>query len=151
MCNASCILFGALNLKPEDIQGKRVIEAGSCDINGSLRALVKSYHPCEYIGIDIERGPGVDIVCRAEDILDRFGKESFDVVISTELMEHVLDWRKVIHNFKNICKAGGTILITTRSRGHPYHGHPYDFWRYEIEDMKYIFSDCITEKLEKDR
>lgn len=149
MCNAYCILFGAINLKPEEVKGKRVIEVGSCDVNGSLRSLVESYYPAECIGVDIAEGPGVDMICKAEDILDRFGKESFDIVISTELIEHIWDWRKVVHNIKNICKAGGIILITTASYGHPYHGHPYDFWRYELEDMKHIFSDCLIEKLEK--
>jgi len=150
MCNAYCIAFGAINLKPEEIKGKRVIEVGSYDVNGSLRSLVESYYPAEYIGVDIVEGPGVDIICKAEDILERFGKESFDIVIATELLEHILDWRESIHHIKNICKTGGIILITTRSYGHPYHGHPYDFWRYELEDMKHIFSDCLIEKLEKD-
>lgn len=150
MCNAYCILFGAINLKPEEVEGKRVIEIGSYDTNGSLRPLVESYRPREYIGVDIAEGPGVDMICRAEDILGKFGKESFEVIISTELIEHIQDWRKVVHNIKNIGKPGGIILITTRSYGAPYHGHPYDFWRYEIEDMKHIFSDCLVEKLEKD-
>ena len=149
MCNAYCISFGAINLKPEEVKGKRVIEVGSYDVNGSLRSLVESYYPAEYIGVDIAEGPGVDVISKAEDILERFGKESFDIVISTELLEHVLDWRKSIHNIKNICKPGGIILITTASYGCPYHGHPYDFWRYELEDMKHIFSDCLIEKLEK--
>jgi 2-polyprenyl-3-methyl-5-hydroxy-6-metoxy-1,4-benzoquinol methylase len=150
MCNAYCILFGAINLNPEEIKGKRIIDIGSYDTNGSLRPLVESYYPAEYIGVDIAEGPGVDMICKAEDILDRFGKESFDVVISTELLEHILDWRDATHNIKNICKAAGIILITTRSYGCPYHGHPYDFWRYELEDMKHIFSDCLIEKLEED-
>jgi SAM-dependent methyltransferase len=150
MCNAYCISFGAVNLKPEEVRGKRVIEVGSYDTNGSLRPLVESYHPSEYIGLDIAEGPGVDVIGKAEDMLDRFGKESFDIVISTELLEHIRDWREGIHNIKNICKPGGIILITTRSFGYPYHEHPYDFWRYELEDMKHIFSDCSIEKLEKD-
>ena len=150
MCNAYCILFGAINLKPEEVEGKRVIEIGSYDTNGTLRPLVESYRPREYIGVDIVEGPGVDMICRAEDILGKFGKESFEVIISTELIEHIQDWRKVVHNIKNIGKPGGIFLITTRSFGAPYHGHPYDFWRYECEDMKYIFSDCLIEKLEKD-
>jgi SAM-dependent methyltransferase len=150
MCNAYCILFGAINLKPEEIQGKRVLEVGSYETNGSLRPLIESYRPAQYTGVDIQDGPGVDVICKAEDILEVFGKESFDVIISSELLEHIRDWRKAINNFKDVCKIDGIILVTTRSYGCPYHGHPYDFWRYEIDDMKRIFSDCIIEKLEKD-
>lgn len=150
MCNAYCILFGAINLKPEEVQGKRVLEVGSYETNGSLRPLIESYRPAQYTGVDIQDGPGVDVICKAEDILEVFGKESFDVLISTELLEHIQDWRKAINNFKDVCKTDGIILVTTRSYGCPYHGHPYDFWRYEIDDMKRIFSDCIIEKLDKD-
>lgn len=150
MCHISCIVFGAKNLTKEEIKGKRVIEIGSYDVNGSLRPIIESWEPAEYIGVDIEKGPGVDIVCNAEDVVEKFGKESFDVVISTEVLEHVRDWRKVISNIKNICKPNGLILITTRSYGFGYHAHPYDFWRYELEDMKNIFSDCEILVLEKD-
>ncbi|CAB1067838.1 hypothetical protein D1AOALGA4SA_141 [Olavius algarvensis Delta 1 endosymbiont] len=150
MCNAYCILFGAINLKAEEVKRKRIIEIGSYNINGGLRPLIESYKPSEYIGVDIKKGPGVDIICRAEDILEKFGKESFDVVISTELLEHVRDWKKVVKNIKSICKESGIILVTTRSYGCHYHGHPFDFWRYELDDMRNIFSDCSMERIEKD-
>lgn len=151
MCNASCIIFGATNLTKEEVKGKRIIEVGSYDVNGSLRPVIESWNPAKYVGVDIEKGPGVDIVCSAEDMIEKFGKESFDIVISTELLEHVKDWTKIISNIKNTCKPNGGILITTRSYGSSYHAYPYDFWRYEVEDMENIFSDCIIEKLEKDR
>ena len=150
MCNAYCVLFGALNLKKEEIQGRKVIEVGSRDANGSLRPLLESFKPEQYIGVDIIKGRGVDVICKAEDLLNKFQKESFDVLISTELLEHVRDWKRIISNFKNVVKTGGIILLTTRSFGYPFHGSPYDFWRYELEDMKNIFSDCLIEKLEKD-
>lgn len=151
MCHFSCIIFGAKNLTKEEVRGKKVIEVGSYDVNGSLRPLVKSWEPAEYVGIDIEKGPGVDVICNAEEIVEKFGKESFDIVISTELLEHVRDWRKVISNIKNVCKPNGIILITTRSYGFRFHSFPYDFWRYELEDMKNIFSDCEILVLEKDQ
>lgn len=148
--NIYCILFGAINLKRNEIEGKRIIEVGSRDVNGSISPLIKSYNPQEYIGVDIIKGPGVNVICSAENLVSEFGEQSFDVVISTELLEHVRDWKLVIHNIKSICKTNGIILLTTRSYGFGYHGYPYDFWRYEIEDMEYIFQDCNIQKIEKD-
>ena len=150
MCNEACITFGAKSLTKQEVEGKRVIDVGSLDVNGSLRQTVESLGPAEYVGVDIRQGPGVDVICRAEDIVERFGKESFDIVVSTELLEHVRDWRRVISNIKRVCKRSGVILITTRSYGFPEHDYPFDFWRYEIEDMKDIFSDCDIESLECD-
>ena len=83
-------------------------------------------------------------------MVKKFGKNSFDVVISTELLEHAKDWRSVISNIKDVCKAGGLMLMTTRSRGYPFHEYPNDFWRYELKDMEDIFSDCEIIILEKD-
>lgn len=120
------------------------------DVNGSLRPLLESFKPEQYVGVDVIKGRGVDILCNAEDLLDKFQRESFDVLISTELLEHVRNWKKTVSNFKNAVKPSGIILVTTRSYDFHYHGFPYDFWRYEIDDMKNIFSDCVIEKLEKD-
>lgn len=151
MCHPSCIVFGAINLTKEDVEGKKVIEIGSYDVNGSIRSIVESLNPSDYVGVDLKEGPGVDMVCSAEELLNCFCDDNFDVVISTEMIEHVKDWRKVISNIKKICKPGGILLITTRSYGFPYHPSPTDFWRFEIEDMEYIFSDCEILVLEKDK
>lgn len=151
MCHPSCIVFGAINLKKEDVEGKKVIEIGSYDVNGSIRSIIESLNPAEYVGVDLEEGPGVDLVCSAEEVLNCFNEEAFDVVISTEMIEHVLDWKKVISNIKKICKPDGIILITTRSYGFPFHPSPTDYWRFEYEDMETIFSDCEILVLEKDQ
>jgi len=150
VCHISCIIFGAKNLTREEVRGKSVIELGSYDMNGSLRPLLESWGPAEYVGVDIVEGSGVDVVCRAEDIVEKFGKERFDIVISTELLEHVRDWRLVVSNIKNICRPEGIILITTRSPGYEYHATPHDYWRYEPDDMRRIFSDCEELVVEKD-
>jgi SAM-dependent methyltransferase len=148
--NTHCLIFGAVNLKEDEIKGKRVLEIGACDVNGSLRPIIESRSPKEYIGIDIGPGNGIDVVLDVKDIVKRFGENSFDVIVSTELLEHVRDWRTAIHNIKRACKPGGVILITTRSIGFPYHGYPYDFWRYEIDDMRTIFGDCEVVNIQRD-
>jgi SAM-dependent methyltransferase len=150
MCNQACLAYGERQLGDADIRGRRVIEVGARNVNGSLRGYVEGFAPAEYIGVDIEAGPGVDQVCNAEELVSRFGAERFDLVICTEMLEHVRDWRVVISNLKRLVAPGGVLLVTTRSIGFPYHAFPWDFWRYENDDMRAIFSDLEIENVESD-
>lgn len=150
VCNAQCIDFVASVLRAGDVAGRDVLEVGALDVNGTVRPVVGALGPGSYVGVDIEAGPGVDEVLRAEDLLDRFGPEAFDVVISTELLEHVRDWRRVVRNLKLVARPGGLVLITTRSRGFPLHGYPWDHWRFEPEDMAVIFADCASVRIDRD-
>lgn len=140
MCNQWCIDVGH-HLTKDQIFDKDVIEVGSFNVNGSLRQSILSMSPAKYIGTDMQEGPGVDVICKAEDLLAMFGEHSFDAVISTEMLEHVNDWRLIVHNLKMLLRPGGVLLITTRSRGFPLHSFPFDFWRFEREHFMQIFSD----------
>jgi len=150
MCHPDCIEFGKRVIALEEIAGKSVIEVGSQDYNGSLRSVVEALGPSNYMGVDIEMGPGVDQVCDATHLTSTFGGESFDVLISTEMLEHVREWRAVISNMKNLLKPGGVMVMTTRSKGYGFHGAPFDFWRYEQLDFRAIFSEFDIEVLEND-
>ena len=151
MCSYTCIEFGQRNLKESEIKDKSIIEVGSYNVNGSLREMIQNMNPKSYLGVDMELGLGVDRICKADELIKEFGSESFDLVVSTEMLEHVENWKEIIHNLKNILKVGGTLLITTRSKGFPYHPYPIDMWRYEISDMQHIFSDYEIEVLESDQ
>jgi len=153
MCGSDIIKWFADLVKstPEDFHNKSVIEVGSKDVNGSVRPTVTNFgKPSSYIGVDISNGKYVDMIVPAEKIVEKFGENAFDIVISTEMLEHVFDWKIVIDNLKRILKPGGTMIITTRSYGFPYHGYPFDFWRYEPEDMKHIFADFVIQDLHYD-
>jgi SAM-dependent methyltransferase len=137
-------------LTAADVRGKRVLEVGSLDVNGSVRGDIMKLEPAEYVGIDIRPGPGVDVLCDAGDVVARFGEDAFDVVVSTELLEHARDWRRVISNIKRATRPGGVMIVSTRSYGVDFHRRPFDYWRYEKEDFEKIFSDVLVEDLRLD-
>ncbi|OWP57216.1 MAG: hypothetical protein B2I17_02155 [Thermoplasmatales archaeon B_DKE] len=149
--NASVMLWLCMNIEREEIENKNVLEVGSQDVNGSIKDYVLKFRPSSYVGVDFQKGKNVDLVMNAEDLIEKLGPERFDVVISTEMLEHVKDWRKVIHNLKGVLKKGALLIVTTRSQGFPYHAFPYDYWRYGIEDFERIFNDIQILKLEKDK
>jgi SAM-dependent methyltransferase len=120
------------------------------NVNGSARSLIEQWMPCGYIGVDIEPGPGVDSIVSAENLVREFGSNSFDMLVSSEMVEHIPDWRRVVSEMKQVTRPGGCIMLTTRSRGFPLHTYPYDFWRYEVNDLRIIFSDFQIERLEVD-
>jgi len=151
MCNHNCLMFDLLTISKEVVTGKKILEIGSRDVNGSIRPLIDSWEPEQYIGIDIQKGPGVDRVCDANNIVSIFGANAFDIIFAHEVLEHIRDWKTAVSNMKNVLKPGGLLLLTTRSYGFPYHGFPSDFWRFEVEDMKVIFSDFEINKVEKER
>jgi SAM-dependent methyltransferase len=150
VCNRTGLEFVARNLTTDVVAGRRVLEVGSYDVNGSARAAVLAAGARSYLGVDVVPGPGVDEICGVEHLASRFGPGSFDVVISTEMLEHIADWRTAIENLKGVLAENGLLVLTTRSPGFAFHGYPLDFWRFTIEDMRRIFADMRIEKLESD-
>jgi len=133
--------FAAAVLTAEDVAGKRVVEAGACDVNGSVRTAVEALRPASYVGTDIVDGPGVDMVCPVQDLPSVAGTGTADVVISTEMLEHVQDWRAAIRAMVTVLAPGGVLVLTTRSMGFPYH-HPFpgDYWRFSVGAMQRILA-----------
>jgi SAM-dependent methyltransferase len=143
------IAFAVRVLLPEVVEGKLILEVGSSSIQGTARDHVAP-HAAGYVGVDIVGGPGVDVICPVEDLAARFEDASFDVVLATEVLEHIRDWRLAIRNMTQVLRLGGLMVITTRSIGYPYHGVPHDYWRYEAEDVRQIFEGWRVEALEHD-
>ncbi len=150
MCNQACLAFAERQLTAARVAGRRVLEVGARNVNGSARPLAERHAPAEYVGVDIFEGPGVDAICDVDRLVEHFGEARFDLVLCTEVMEHVRHWRAALSNLKRVLAPGGTLLVTTRSVGFHYHGYPFDFWRYQPEDVEAIMADMALEVLDRD-
>jgi SAM-dependent methyltransferase len=139
--NQAVLDFLASALDRSAIDGRTVLEVGSLDVNGSARAVIGPLCPSSYTGVDIQAGQGVDRVVSVSFLTDVFGPESFDVVVSTEMLEHVQDWRWGVTQLKRVTVPGGRLVLTTRSPGFHHHGYPHDFWRFTEDDIRRIFAD----------
>jgi hypothetical protein len=95
----------------------QVLEIGSLNINGSVRTFFEN---CNYIGVDVGAGPGVDVVARGEDL--RYSDQLFDVTISTECFEHTAAWYEIFLNMIRMTKSQGLVVFTCASDGRAEHG-----------------------------
>jgi len=102
-----------------------VVDFGSYSVNGNVRDIFEPH--MKYIGIDMEAGPNVDIVCTNRNT--PFDSKSIDVVISTSCFEHDSSFWMTFLEMCRIVKPNGLIYINAPSSG-PYHGHPGDCWRF---------------------
>jgi len=104
------------NLFPDMFRKKMVIDFGSLDINGSNK---EWFEDCNYVGIDIQEGKNVDYVSKCHEYID---EPVYDVVISTEMLEHDMYWEKSLQNMLELLKPKGLLIITCATTGRPEHG-----------------------------
>jgi SAM-dependent methyltransferase len=105
----------------------RILDVGSCDVNGSYRPLfdMANWH---YAGTDLCPGPNVDIVL-PNPYSWSMKPDSFDLIVSGQTFEHTeffwLTWLEMVR----VLKPGGLIFLVAPSRG-PEHRYPVDCWRF---------------------
>ena len=104
MCNAWCFDFAELMIPHLD-DASRFLEVGSRDVNGTLRTTFSGISK-EYVGIDLFDGPGVDVVMDVNNLGNQFPTKQFDVVLSTEMIEHCYDWQCALYQMLQVlCDA----------------------------------------------
>jgi SAM-dependent methyltransferase len=119
----------------------RVLEVGSQNVNGSPRGMF--WEAPEYIGIDAESGPGVDIVMPAADVAKKWSAEHFDTVLCFEMLEHDPNPWQSLRAMKRVLRIGGLLMISTPTFGFPLHRFPKDYYRFgEDAFREVLFSGC---------
>jgi SAM-dependent methyltransferase len=106
--------------------GAVVVEIGALDVNGSLREVCPK--DLTYIGIDMEAGPGVNLVVQPSSPLP-LQSDIADVVASSSVLEHDTFFWQTFLEMTRLAKPGGVIYINAPSNG-KYHRYPDDNWRF---------------------
>ncbi|MEM4407777.1 MAG: class I SAM-dependent methyltransferase [Candidatus Caldarchaeum sp.] len=114
--------------------GSRVLEVGSRNINGTIRPI---FQGCEYLGIDLYPGEGVDLVMDAEKMA--FPDGFFDGVVSTSTLEHVARIWMACEEMQRVLKRGGWIIVTCCGIAFPQHDYPQDYWRITLATWPVLF------------
>jgi SAM-dependent methyltransferase len=84
-----------------------------------------------YVGVDTAEGPYVDHVTPAEQL--PFEDEAFDLVLCTQVLEHVQDPAAVLSEIHRVLRPGGAVLLSTHGvfLFHPDPpGTDGDYWRW---------------------
>jgi SAM-dependent methyltransferase len=130
--NKACLEWAKKGLPMEGT----VLEIGSLDVNGTLRAVLPITH-----GIDIRPGKCVDEVLDACNLLERYGPESWDNVVTSNCFEHVEFWEPALRNAWGVLKTGGKFLFEVPTQKKGYHSYPHDYWRWTLELLGEMFKD----------
>ena len=128
----------------------KVLEVGSLDINGSVRQF---FTDCDYLGIDVGEGKGVDLVCQGQEFKGK--SNSFDTAISCECFEHNPYWIKTFENMHRVVKQGGLVVMSCATTGRPEHGtkrtSPQDAPLIEWDYYKNLTEEYFREAFDLDK
>ncbi len=120
--------------------GARVLDAGAGE---SPYAGFFSRH--EYIAIDFTRGEE-SWAYRSLDVIGDlqylpFTEDTFDCVVSTQVLEHVPEPGEVLAGMHRVLKPGGRLFLTA-PLAFGEHQQPYDYFRYTRFGLIYLLERC---------
>lgn len=129
---------------PEDIM---VLDVGGLNVNGSARGL---FPKASYIAIDIEDGPGVDVVADAHDLAE-LAAPPFDLVLCLEMLEHDSAPWLTAAQIAAVGKPGALVLVSARGNGFPLHNEP-DCYRFMEAGMRAVLEagGLIVDRIDPD-
>jgi len=99
-----------------------------------------------YLGADLRENDLADIVVSPEGVL-AMEDESCDVVLSSQVLEHVPSPELYLGEAQRVLRDGGLLLLSTHGVWR-YHPDPTDFWRWTCDGLRKTVADSGLEVLE---
>jgi SAM-dependent methyltransferase len=132
-------IMRALRLSLADqINGLR-LPAGATVLDfGCARRPYRELLPADakYSGADLPGNPDADIHIQPDGRVP-VETGTFDLVLSTQVLEHVADPAAYIRECHRVLRPGGHLLITTHGLW-IYHKDPVDYWRWTAEGLQFL-------------
>ncbi len=123
----------------------KVLDVGSYDVNGSYKKLFPASE-FDYIGIDMESGPNVDLPVKTPYHWPEFKSDSFDLIISGQAFEHNEFFWLTMEEIARVLKPGGKVCIIAPN-GFEEHRYPVDCYRFFSDGMiamaRYVQLDVL--------
>lgn len=91
-------------------------------------------HIEKYIGVDVGNNPNADICINPGEKLP-FSNDEFDIVLSSQVLEHVKDVDQYMIECNRVLKKNGYLLLSTHGTWQ-YHASPYDYHRWTAIGLK---------------
>ena len=113
-----------------------ILDVGSCDYNGSYRALF-TQGKWRYLGVDLVAGKNVDLVLHDPYRWRELKSESADVLISGQTFEHTEFFWETILEISRVLKPHGLCCLIAPAAG-PEHRFPLDCWRIYADGFRAI-------------
>ncbi len=93
-----------------------------------------------YIGVDLNRNKNAVRHLEKDGSLP-VSSNSIDIVLSTQVLEHVPDPVLYLRESKRVLKKNGLLFLTTHGFW-MYHPDPTDFWRWTPDGLRKITSEA---------
>ena len=90
------------------------------------------------VGIDVSRGPGVDVVVGEGNVFP-FSDGAFDAVLCTQVLEHVTDLEGILREIHRVLAPSGVLVVSVPFIYHE-HGAPRDFRRFSRHEAIRLLS-----------
>jgi SAM-dependent methyltransferase len=114
-----------------------ILEIGSYQVAGQegIADLRSLFPGCEYVGLDVRPGPGVDVIGDVEQL--PLPDASVGSVLAICTFEHVQRFWKGFDEIYRVLRPGGAVLVAC-----PFyfyiHQYPSDYWRFTPNSLEML-------------
>ena len=144
-------IFNALKQVRHQVKSGMILDVG-CGMKPYKSLLNTSgsiYYGTDYpITMEGSYGKSTKADFFSESTLLPFNNNTFDTLLSTQMLEHVSDPKKAIQEMGRVLKPGG-ILILSAPMTWPLHEEPYDFFRYTVHGLRHLMQKANFKLLDE--